>query len=535
MTTLNDIFTWAKLKGSVEYAESQVGSFLLALGADDDVTVDEFASIPVANVSRVIDEVWLHSNSNDPSDGLNTELVIKPTEFIKARAMSAHHVARIWAGFVDSRAAKARKTQTEDTKAQDYRDAKLAALRAQVTNSTLSAAAATGTGADTVQINEVADTTSKTSVPVMSPADYKTYYKNYKKWKRVDPEPEVTPSRQQLSVLAALNRQGTCYVDMGLWGNFQGRLARAMRCEGMVPGPNGTSVRASFPGPPDFTTWAVCFTVYIAAMVMLEIAIPPWLEGYLKLIKDYDELYGHAIWAFLYQMDVRFRSEHMPYMSIRESDRLEEIMANTGGYGTTGYNPAKPWDYLWRLAADRNQTQESAWWYREFERKIPIVLKKGVEQFIEGDAKVAATLNDHFASTYHPVNAAERGRSVTEYTDNSGKRGGGGGGNKQPAKQPAKAPPQPPAGTPFTTCGKKNTNICLGYNAGTCNGAAGNICPIDKVSRHVCNLCRGNHPAIACGQTQTLTTRHHRGLNKKKGGNGGNGGNNNGGKGGGRK
>ena len=51
-------------------------------------------------------------------------------------------------------------------------------------------------------------------------------------------------------------------------------------------------------------------------------------------------------------------------------------MANTGGFGTTGYNPAKPWDYLWRLASDRNQTQESAWWYREFERKIPIVLKK---------------------------------------------------------------------------------------------------------------------------------------------------------------
>ena len=104
MSTLNDIFTWAKLKGSVEYAESQVGSFLLALGADDDVTIDEFASIPVANVSRVIDEVWLHSKSNDPSDGLNTELIVKPTEFIKARAMSAHHVARIWAGFVDSRA-----------------------------------------------------------------------------------------------------------------------------------------------------------------------------------------------------------------------------------------------------------------------------------------------------------------------------------------------------------------------------------------------------------------------------------------------
>ena len=125
-----------------------------------------------------------------------------------------------------------------------------------------------------------------------------------------------------------------------------------MRCEGMVPGPNGTQVRASFPGPPDFACWLVCFTVYMAAMVMLDQVIPPWLEGYVKLIQEYDSLYGHVVWAFLYQMDVRFRSEHMPYMSIRESDRLEEIMANTGGYGSTGYSPAKPWDYLWKLAAD---------------------------------------------------------------------------------------------------------------------------------------------------------------------------------------
>ena len=63
--------------------------------------------------------------------------------------------------------------------------------------------------------------------------------------------------------------------------------------------------------------------VYLVAMVMMEEVIPPWLTGYMEIIADYDSLYGHAVWAFLYQMDVRFRSEHMPYMSIRESDRLE--------------------------------------------------------------------------------------------------------------------------------------------------------------------------------------------------------------------
>ena len=63
--------------------------------------------------------------------------------------------------------------------------------------------------------------------------------------------------------------------------------------------------------------------VYLVAMVMLEVVIPPWLTGYMKIIADYDALYGHVIWAFLYQMDVRSRSEHMPYMVIRESETLE--------------------------------------------------------------------------------------------------------------------------------------------------------------------------------------------------------------------
>ena len=57
MESLADIFTWARVKGSADNPVSQMGSLLLALGADDDITIEEFASIPVANFTRVIEDV----------------------------------------------------------------------------------------------------------------------------------------------------------------------------------------------------------------------------------------------------------------------------------------------------------------------------------------------------------------------------------------------------------------------------------------------------------------------------------------------
>ena len=205
----------------------------------------------------------------------------------------------------------------------------------------------------------------------MDPQTYSKWYKNYKKCAHMDPKPETTPTRTQLSVLQAILASGSCYVDMGRWGNFQGHAARAMKCEGQVPGPNGTTVRADFKGPPDFTAWQICFMVYMVAMVMLEQVLPPWLVAYIDIISEYNSLYGHRIWAFLYQTDVRFRSEHMGVMAMRESERLDGAILRGC---TTDYDPAKPWDCLWRMAVDINDSQESRWWYRNFERRIPMFL-----------------------------------------------------------------------------------------------------------------------------------------------------------------
>ena len=48
MLNLQDIFTWSKLQGAIDYSPSQVGSLLGILGADEDTSIDELAAISPA-------------------------------------------------------------------------------------------------------------------------------------------------------------------------------------------------------------------------------------------------------------------------------------------------------------------------------------------------------------------------------------------------------------------------------------------------------------------------------------------------------
>jgi uncharacterized membrane protein YgcG len=498
MDNLQDIFTWAKIKGSVDYPPSQQATLLAALGADPDATIDEVAAIPEDLYLAAINDTWEHSASAALDDGQDTDVNIKAAPILKGRAISAHYAARIWSGVETTRGHKIRRTLETEDAAQAYRNAKLIALQA-----TAESQKKLNDGVETVPINEVADTTLKREVAVMPMERYHLLYKNYKKWMHMDPKEEHTPSPVQLSVLAAIIKSGTCYVDLGLWGAHQGRTARAMRCEGLIPGPHGTMVHADFRGPPDFETWNACFIVYVVAMIMLEQVLPPWLFAYIDLIALYNGLYGRSNWAFLYQTDVRFRSERLPAMAMRESDRLEAAM-KLGS--TTEYDADKPWDYLWKLASDRNEGRETRWWYCEFERKCTVP-DANTNKLIEGDAKVAPTIQAHFASSHNATNIMDRDREVRTHNGggsgrtntgggkrNAGSGGGSGGGGGGP-----KATPPPPSSQPMTkTPGKKGRPICQGYNTGACPGHDGKACPFNSTRRHLCHWCAAPHPAVNC-------------------------------------
>lgn len=198
-----------------------------------------------------------------------------------------------------------------------------------------------------------------------------------------------------------------------------------MRCEGLIPEPWGSRIHGQFRRLPDYGAYCLGWGVYSAAMIMLEAVIPHWLIAHRDRMRDYVALHGPRVWACQYQQDVRFRSERLPWMMMRASDKLEEAFARGS---RTPFDPAKPWDYLWELATSREEWAEWHWWYREFERKVTLIVSEytPMRRSLGGDARVATHPAEHFASTHH---AEGLGAMAPLRTPRAGGVGGGGGGN----------------------------------------------------------------------------------------------------------
>ena len=375
-----------------------------------------------------------------------------------------------------------------------------------------------------VAMNEVADTTQVRSIPVIDPKAYLNYYKNFEKWMLRKPNPGEVPSKAQLTCLIEILKSGTCYVDLAIFGEHQCRSAVAMKCSGRAIGPGGVIQPMVFRGPDCYTSFRAGWDVYNASMTMLEECIPQWIEQYGNRIRDYDKLFGPKMWAFLYQSHVRFWSEHMPGpMLMKANDQLDALVAHNPDYkpvdGPNGinYNPAKPWAWLFRLAADTQSptTSEWAWWHTNFERIANLIAcnAQSVDAHLGGDAPVASDPRQHFAShpavEFHEPPVYSRPPKATRSGDKpqgGGKKHGGGGGKPQGGgKATSKGGKHQGGGGVVHTLNKKFMPLCVAFQSGHCplkkgkkNGFDIN-CPKHKDRRHQCNLCLAfDHGAYKC-------------------------------------
>ena len=86
------------------------------------------SAIPIDNFLYLIDNLWTYSMSQTAGDNHSQDMTTNPSVIVKARAVSAHHVARLWVGADTTRASKYRRINYSEAKDQEYRDAKLLAL-----------------------------------------------------------------------------------------------------------------------------------------------------------------------------------------------------------------------------------------------------------------------------------------------------------------------------------------------------------------------------------------------------------------------
>ena len=97
---------------------------------------------------------------------------------------------------------------------------------------------------------------------------------------------------------------------------------------------------------------------------------------------------------------------------------------------------------------------------------------KSLAQFLSGDAKISGTASGHIPSS---------GGDVPQV--------GNTGGQRQPKPDKVKA---------------KELQICKGFNAGSCSGEPGKLCPRSNKFIHKCSHCNsGKHNVLGCPQKQS--------------------------------
>ena len=290
----------------------------------------------------------------------------KPTPIQLASAGYFGIAARLDAGIVPTRAQREQQKQNE---------MELELARAKAVP--ISAPSSSGL----IKMSTIIDQASDREVAPLGESEVEAYYAVYRKLMGHDPRPEEDITAEQLSGLKALFTSGAApYVDLAIWGPFGQRTQRKLKLSGLVLGTDGVLQQVQLYGPPDVETWAAGFAVFRTGCIMLEEVSISTLALWSTMVSEYIARYGSAVWALIYQTEVRARSELLTRTKRAGATALAQATAAGGSHS---YNPNKPWDWVFREAAADVQ-----FWRKELEEKALLILAKISKPLdsVEGDA-----------------------------------------------------------------------------------------------------------------------------------------------------
>jgi hypothetical protein len=284
LSTLTHLLAWARIGGEVNMPGSKSGTLLVALGADADVRIEDIASIDPDDFEDALAS-WL---IGPPDTGAGVDIPqVSPSAIDKGRARALHKACRIFVGLEYSKA------DTEEWAWQNsQREALAQAERTKAISQASTVAPQPVKMGRSVKVAEVADVTKAVEVPVLDAATITEAFAEYLRKMHIEPRPEIEPSVEQLSALHDILANGSCYVDLSIWGPHHIRILKAMKLSGLIMSANGELVLHEFKGPPDFEHWKACWDVFQTAMVMLKACNPAFLIAYSDFIGRYSKRYG---------------------------------------------------------------------------------------------------------------------------------------------------------------------------------------------------------------------------------------------------
>ena len=291
---------------------------------------------------------------------------------------------------------------------------------------------------------------------------------------------------------------GNPFVNMGFWGPYGDRMMQRMLVIMWMLMPDGTRVRQQILGPPTIMQWVSCWLVFQCGMIMHGMADYQTMVDYMEFIKELAITHGPECWAIIFQAEARMRRTGLETIRRAADAKLDECVAaevtRANVYCSSDpyeYNPAKPWDYCFKMAIFDDSPTSRRYWKKYVEIPCNAVNYNNhkVARYIQDDCKIAPTPEEHLATG---------GLAF----DNSGIIA------PQPhvePKQPkAKATPGPPADKEGAskkdkngnyTHNKKGTKLCVAFNNNGCKPK----CPHNDA--HQCNKCLlNNHGRSECGK-----------------------------------
>ena len=263
-------------------------------------------------------------------------------------------------------------------------------------------------------------------------------------------------SRDQLTALDSRVLQGSApYADFSVWRPYGARFERTMKFVAFVVGATGEWVRKEIAGPQNHTEWLKSWRVFRIGCLVLQIVTDARLSLYRDNFARLHELY-RKYWWVLALADIRMRSERMERLYRQALINEEDARVASGrASGLKGFDPSKPWDYVFKLAAG-----DKDFWDREVKEKVFLHASNMLE---------ASEATDDGTGFVRILNAGQDGAGKGSGAGGSGGNGSGGGGGS-----PRKKRKKGGQGTPTFgggNGGKGRGQTSKGFGKGSVKGA----------------------------------------------------------------
>ena len=285
---------------------------------------------------------------------------------------------------------------------------------------------------------------------------------------------EVTDA--QLSCLyAKLQSQQTPFVDMGVFGPYGDRIARAMKFVSQQ-WKDGQWKAVELPGASNLETWEQSWRIFRTACLMLGVATSAVLDRYAAEFRQ--RVNDHpGVWHLAAQADIRCRSEFWP-QELRRQQAFHESQPQL-----SAYVPEMPWNSVIKASANNRE-----YWNREFEKPALMYSMQGAK----------AT----------PAKPTPPGMIAVSPDAPNPTAASSAGGDKKRSFDP-----QRKDGRYFKS--RFGVNICYAWSRSK-DGCSNTKC--ERGMAHVCEFCRQPHRTVDCpavpGWDPTTKTEKNKGRGK---------------------